>query len=719
MIASEVQRNPDIPIPAETNKWEDELKILLRTPIVKETSAKIFNYNNTYKHYPRNNFMIQTMLALGGGEKRTLFKMLKYRRLGGSFQDKLNYIELFRDDATKPIMIGRSKEEYKKLLCGTTATGFLPFDDVIKKININWDASSGFIWKSFGLNKKRDCAVLCLNQFRRILYNWGQGLEDIFPMEIISIATRPKLISVDKAVIKMRKDKPCCRIVSICSPLEQFLGFPFYYGIYEQMKNRFQESNSGSCIGIKRMSKEWNVIGEKMKRANHVFTGDWSTWDTSVRADLIEFTMEMFLTNTAMDKYSGNYKKTYLKWFKKNLIRKSFSIDGKGYKVVNNGVPSGSLWTSVLNTGCNYILIDSILLELGYKNYEIFVYGDDHMILFYENVKKDFIDKYRLIASERYNMKSNKEELILSSGDRKFVGYKVPIYEPGSYLSKGTSHLKPIGFKYYKRKRDIPAADFSKGLTHRWSYNFAGRPKFLQYSWDEYGNAIRPSFETVNRIINPENAVKTLRQHKVLLYSHLVDNIFNEHIVNKMFHYEYDRQWMEKLPYMTNKIPRQYDLWKMSEYSDQVLFRKSKSNERVWYRKVDHYVDLGRHPFTKSYVAEFVNNFFEAIKVYRHAASEEFYKFKDRYREYMNNNSHKIKDIIWQEILRRSGSYNFKVIREQHVIPMLENDNSPIRRFLSYVANKGVTYDDYITSTLNNNEQVFFCMIRSGSVIEV
>jgi len=49
---------------------------------------------------------------------------------------------------------------------------------------------------------------------------------------------------------------------------------------------------------------------------------------------------------------------------------------------VKNGVPSGSIWTSLLDSVVNYMIVDEVVRDMSITDYTIKVYGDDHLIAF-------------------------------------------------------------------------------------------------------------------------------------------------------------------------------------------------------------------------------------------------------------------------------------------------------------------------------------------------
>lgn len=593
--------------------------------------------------------MIETLHALGGGELQLCYETLTWRRLGGSTQEKINYVGQYKDKRTKEPIFGKSVSEYKKILMGDEKTRILPVSYMADTMKINWRASPGCVWKGLGLRDKEESTLMALDLYHYIFYSWCNNVySPIHPKEILSTGSRPKLIKLEKAMLKATKQDPICRVITVCSPMEQMIGYPLYHGLSELLLEQFLTKFSGVCIGVKRLSRDWAIMGSKLWRSKFVYTGDWSKYDTTVPADVIEYSLDILMEGIEKDEYSSNYISNFRRWFTNNMVNKKYVIDKSAIGYASQGIPSGSLWTSVLNSVCNYVIIDSILTEMEYKRYEILVYGDDHMICFYEEQKDNFKEDFFRIAEERYNLKGSPDDAVISTGDRKWVGYKQPVYEPGDYLKKGTRSLRPRRWIYGREKATVSKVDHSKGLTHRWYYDFNGRPRFLQYYWLKDGNPIRSTFDVINRIVNPEGDVKSIRDHQDLLVGHLIDNIYNEHVVNKIFHYLYDVNFQKVIP--SNGRRDFYANWSLrtdNVYSRRIKGAKPLGMERSWYRRVDEYVNLYAVPELKWFVDDFNKLVVDGMRIYRKLNRQNIYECKGTLQE-----------------IRKRGGYDSRAYRE-------------------------------------------------------
>lgn len=83
--------------------------------------------------------------------------------------------------------------------------------------------------------------------------------------------------------------------------------------------------------------------------------------------------------------------------------------------------------------------------------------------------------------------------------------------------------------------------------------SFYGQVNFLQYYWNEDGNPIRPVFEIIVRVINPETKIYTLREHVSLCYSASIKKPFNENVVKKIIYNLCDAKFMIQLPYTSKR----------------------------------------------------------------------------------------------------------------------------------------------------------------------
>lgn len=177
------------------------------------------------------------------------------------------------------------------------------------------------------------------------------------------------------------------------------------------------------------------------------------------------------------------------------------------------------------------------------------------------------------------------DDTYISGPECFYVTYKRPVYNPKADLQKGTRRLRPKSWE--TSKTPFTQFDHTKGTTHRWSYEFRGRPKFLQYYWLETGLAIRPLRESMVRMLHPEEEVKNVREYEVLVISHLYDNYHNAHMRNWAFHLLYDIGFMKRARMKSADL-----FFKRSDRGKGYYEHNKGPPSRMWYRRVDYLVDL-------------------------------------------------------------------------------------------------------------------------------
>lgn len=550
---------------------------------------------NKPRYYKRNQFMLHSMVAIGGGAIPQLKRALSYRRVGGSTQDKINYMAAYYDGSDKNFEFKVSFERLNKLLGVTKCLSLCPFNDTISHSRVNFNAIPGHFGSLSGLSNKAEAAQQDLFDFRLLYYSWVVNSHSkIKPNEVWSTAARPKLVNIDESLVKLIEGKPCCRAISVGSLLEQMIGSPLWIPLSMLFKKRFSETMCGIAIGINRIGHDWIRLGRSFNGSSSIYVGDYSRYDQTVPANVMERALDYMMSLFIDDEFTNNYIANFKEWFKDNIIRKTYNVDDVMKVDVSNGVPSGSVWTSLLNSICNIIVIAEACEHLHVDNYTPVVYGDDHLIIHYDEVKNSFREDFLHVVEDLFGIKGNPDDAKLIYPPSYYVTYKRPIYSTRHDLSKGTSKLRPIGFEY--SDEPFPEGDHSKGTTHRWSYRFSGRVKFLQYYFLKSGKSIRPWDQTLNRLVNPERKVSTPSEHEVCLISHLIDNYNNAHVRNWIYHLLYDNCFMKKMfDYKRNELMPQAQLY----YYKRAQQHHSKSpgtpGTRAWYRKVDHYVNLQEH----------------------------------------------------------------------------------------------------------------------------
>lgn len=635
-----VSRTPDLKMTTEINQLINGKGIHI-PPTVNKYEFITDKLINKPVYYKRNQFIIATMSSMGGGALKNCKKAFEYMRVGGSTQDLINYVCCYQDNSNReyefqvPINIIHNK--YSSL--GEKRCCILTAKKTLEKITVNFNASAG-IYRRYGFEKKLDALPFVIATFSIVFTAWCSDSKSIVkPKEVWVTAGRPKLSLISKALINARNSKPNCRAICIPSPIEQFLGYPLYGPVSAMFEKFFKENGYGIAIGVDRASIEWKKISDNFHGAKYVYGGDYSKYDTSIPANLmvraLDVIIDMFYNGKGKEErgnpYLVNYIENYREWFIENIINKEIIVHDMVKFSVKNGMPSGVLWTSLINSIVNLIVLEEAMSYVGIKNFKPVVYGDDHIIIIYEDVEQDTIkDRIANFIESKFGIKCNPDDSLLATPDTFFVGYERPIYSTDHDFSKGTRGLKPL----YTVQSDVPFEEFdeSKGETHRWKYNFSRRIKFLQYYWLPSGMSIRPSIETTIRLVNPEEEIKWISDYRITLVAYLCDNFNNAHVRSAFYNYFYDLNFLSmNFDYNKNKLLSVCNFLNVPEYFEENYKNKRVTpGERLWYRYQNgEHVEPYDHPCMATFNRNYLRLKNEIVDIITCVKDIEFYKRKD------------------------------------------------------------------------------------------
>lgn len=493
--------------------------------------------------FARNLWVIDAFSVIGGGGLSQLFSSLRSRRVGGSTSDKLKYLKCYAD--ARPGTSRSTPDEVLTRHYGGewVPEAIAPLSHVLGVHRQNLAASPGDALKWLKFKKKRELRLSVEAAFTLWFARWTTNSSAEIPDELWFTASRPKLLSLDKVESKVYDNKPLARVISVAGPLEPFLGLPLYAVVERKLRHHFKAHGHGVAIGVNRNSAEWGKLSDNFKGASAIFSGDYTRFDTSVSKELLLEAFDLIVGHLDLtDPVTHNYVSNYRQYFDKKLASREYVADGRFVVPVDGGVPSGSIWTSVINSLVNVIAIQKSLSALQVTQYKYVVYGDDFIIILYEAVSDSFCTDFALAVSEQVGLNLDLDGSYLSRPDSFFVTYERPVYDVRADLAH-TADLKVL--RTERSSTPFTSFNHADGTTHRWNYTFSGRVKFLQYYWLESGLAIRPWPETRDRLINPEVKLTSRADSFKLIVSHYVDNFNNAHARNWLYQLGYD-VWLQR-----------------------------------------------------------------------------------------------------------------------------------------------------------------------------
>lgn len=557
--------------------------------------------------YNINAYLLDTLNAIGGGSIKLIKSLMCYRRLGGSTTDKINYMCYLTNVVESERLQNNNIRIYSSYILGDNTrieSSMMPYEFFLHAFKFNGSASGGYIDKAFKLKDKGESLTLNCLLFKIIKTVWCiDSNSTLLPKIIWSTASRPKLMKVrgqNSKCSSILEGNPCSRLIAIGPLIESMLAYPIYYHVSKKLQTVFKQRGYGIAIGCNRLGSDWKKISENFKGATSILVGDYSKYDQSISMQLLEQGLETIINMLDVkDVYFNNYIRNYKKWFKENIVNSNYEIDDKIFLQPKGGMPSGTIWTSLLNSVINMIVIKESMKVMHIHNYKPVVYGDDHIIIIYDELKKDkdvFISEYSGYIRSEFGLKLDPESSYMSEPHEFYVTYSRPIYKPGDYLERGTRDLEPINIEY--SDKPFLKYDHTVGTTHRWNYVFGKRVKFLQYYWLSNGLSLRPMRESIVRLLHPEKVTMNLLDHEIMCNAHLIDNYHNAHVRNWMYHIFYDLEFLKR-----NRMTENQLFINRSDKGKSYYTSNTHPGSRMWYRRVDGNIDLNN----EMYMAAFNN----------------------------------------------------------------------------------------------------------------
>lgn len=155
-------------------------------------------------------------------------------------------------------------------------------------------------------------------------------------------------------------------------PFQQELGFTNWYA--------GGKSDDAIAAQIKK-----NMVG-----MDRWISLDYSTYDQSISDWMIREAFDVIRQAFAYDIF---WDEELFKIVREDFIHKVF-ITGDGLVESKKGVPSGSMFTQIVDSIVNRLMIDTYFNSVGIDRYSLLIMGDDNLITYKGDVNPEFISTY-------------------------------------------------------------------------------------------------------------------------------------------------------------------------------------------------------------------------------------------------------------------------------------------------------------------------------------
>lgn len=565
----------------------------------------------------RNNFTASAMKKIGGGELRMYESIRNGRRRGGALDDGVKVIKA-HDLEIVECTILKGAEYYASKL-GLSRGCIKPHSLKVLDsfIGQNLDSNPGPTYRNLGFKKKGDSLALAWEVSRQLeeLAVKGPVVGRFKPR--YGLAGRSKLSTDEQFSEKIRDRKILGRAVWMADHHESIIGGKYT----EPLFNQFRVNRGPVQNGFNKFGDDPNLVCASLELHNTFISLDYSGFDYHVARQLLQKAFDIIRYAHDVVRGSHTVDDHLLEWLEDEVIDTLVVLPNGNTVAVMHGVPSGSCFTSLLDSIINFVMLDDAMRSLNKANHCKFVCGDDGIIgLTYKGgVKKRTGKAQRLLKGmERYmemNFSSVFSAAKCSIATHLYVRYVQP--RVPKVILDGSSKVihdyrimrekelgRPLTFNEQWLYLDVePGEGGAQGSTHRWSYLFRDTPKFLSHHFKKVGGKVtclRPVREVIQRLLCPERFVKNVDDHLMRIKSSLVENLNNRHAVNHLMHHAFDA-WCIK----QSGVRKGHQLWQVENYPhiyrDKYCLNPEYLDLRAWYRHVDYVVEeKDFHPeFTK------------------------------------------------------------------------------------------------------------------------
>lgn len=552
----------------------------------------------------RSKFEAGVRKVIGGGELSDWFEAKQKFRGGGDLGDALLLLSQARCDLGSfrlpEVMHLKVARAILHLPEG------LPVPDGPESVRIgqyNEDATAGPFLRSFGVGKKHGLKESIEHVVWQLFDLVGRGelAEERLPFLAARVGYRTKLLSQGDAMEKVTKGDALGRAVMMMDAVEQATSMPLYQVLDKIVQELHDEKGCPWANKVVRASSMWKRMFQEISEYSVVVELDWKKFDRERPREDLLFMIDVIVgcfepKNEREKRLLSGYKLM----LRRALVERALVLDNGTCFTLDGMVPSGSLWTGWLDTGLNILYLTHAFQAAGIDRH-LFTpkcAGDDNLTGFTKEISADMLEEGRRNLNIMFNAGIEKSEFLIHHKPY-HVTREQACFKPGTDLSKGTSHMiKEAEWRQFSGQMRI---DEGSGLSHRWRFNYIGKPKFLSCFWLENGLPVRPAADSKERLLWPEGMHETIEDYEEAVLAMVIDNPFNDHTVNHMMHRYLIIQEVKRQSCMGVKP------------AEVIWYAKFRSEENMavpyptvaYWRRQDKYIELGEQEQEGRWLSEF------------------------------------------------------------------------------------------------------------------
>lgn len=554
-----------------------------------------------------NQFLRSAVSQIGGGEAELLNAVSSNVRRGGGGDDGMKYVHLCDRDYPAPCDF-LLPVETSALMFGITrgCVSRVSTDVVAQLVTHHTSSHPGPTLRALGFRKKNETLPVAYEMASRVFSRAQTQEIGDYLVPRYALSGRPKVKPKDKFDKKAAEGQPLGRAVWMVDGHEPLIAAAYTQPLYAHLYREFRVIANG----FNKFTSDPHRLWEKFKGYNTFISTDFESFDLSVGPKLVIRAFDVVRLAFDAPRGTGGVDDRVLAWLENEIIFSRVVLP-TGRTVMKHGaIPSGSGMTALLGSIING-LVFADLRARGMWTGDFMVQGDDNIIAL--DLRGDFatrrkegralLKRWDACLQDVFGLKINADKSHV--GLTFFVGYATPRVPKdiadGSRLSSSLYQFhreKELGRKltFDELFEVLPSEPVGPhaGRTHRWSYLFHERAKFLSQYFKESATGglvtcVRPLRDTVTSLLCPSEKVPTLDDHLMRVRSALVDNWGSLHVQNHLMHYFFDAYCLKKAGVLTEKGLRAVDAGLVAGKSREQMWWLE---HRAWYRRVTRKVDI-------------------------------------------------------------------------------------------------------------------------------